>query len=46
MLVLVDSDSCGDGFCLIVLANSVWVFLVVLTAGFAYEWKKGAMDWE
>ena len=25
---------------------SMMVFLVVLTAGFAYEWKKGAMDWE
>lgn len=21
-------------------------FLVVLTAGFAYEWKKGALEWE
>ncbi|MXY35046.1 MAG: NADH-quinone oxidoreductase subunit A [Boseongicola sp. SB0664_bin_43] len=25
---------------------SMIVFLVVLTVGFAYEWKKGAMDWE
>jgi NADH-quinone oxidoreductase subunit A len=25
---------------------SMMVFLVVLTIGFAYEWKKGAMDWE
>lgn len=25
---------------------SMMVFLAVLTAGFAYEWKKGAMDWE
>ncbi|MEL6206768.1 MAG: NADH-quinone oxidoreductase subunit A [Pseudomonadota bacterium] len=25
---------------------SMMVFLVVLTVGFAYEWKKGAMDWE
>ncbi len=25
---------------------SMMVFLGVLTAGFAYEWKKGAMDWE
>lgn len=22
------------------------VFLVILTVGFAYEWKKGALDWE
>ena len=21
-------------------------FLAVLTVGFAYEWKKGALDWE
>jgi len=25
---------------------SMMVFLAVLTAGFAYEWKKGAMTWE
>jgi NADH-quinone oxidoreductase subunit A len=25
---------------------SMMVFLAVLTAGFCYEWKKGAMDWE
>ncbi len=25
---------------------SMMVFLGVLTAGFAYEWKKGALDWE
>lgn len=25
---------------------SMMVFLVVLTVGFAYEWKKGAMEWE
>jgi NADH-quinone oxidoreductase subunit A len=25
---------------------SMMVFLGVLTAGFAYEWKKGAMDWQ
>lgn len=25
---------------------SMMVFLAVLTAGFAYEWKKGAMDWQ
>jgi NADH-quinone oxidoreductase subunit A len=22
------------------------VFLAVLTIGFAYEWKKGALEWE
>ena len=25
---------------------SMIVFLVVLTIGFAYEWKKGALEWE
>ena len=25
---------------------SMMVFLVVLTVGFAYEWKKGAMEWQ
>lgn len=25
---------------------SMVVFLAVLTAGFVYEWKKGALDWE
>jgi len=25
---------------------SMMVFLAVLTIGFAYEWKKGAMQWE
>ncbi len=25
---------------------SMVVFLVVLTAGFIYEWKKGALDWD
>ncbi|NES64694.1 MAG: NAD(P)H-quinone oxidoreductase subunit 3, partial [Okeania sp. SIO2D1] len=25
---------------------SMMVFLFVLTVGFAYEWKKGAMTWE
>lgn len=25
---------------------SVMVFLAVLTVGFIYEWKKGALDWE
>ena len=25
---------------------SMMVFLAVLTAGFAYEWKKGALEWQ
>ena len=25
---------------------SMMVFLTVLTVGFAYEWKKGALDWQ
>jgi len=25
---------------------SMMVFLIVLTVGFAYEWKKGALEWE
>ena len=25
---------------------AVLIFLAVLVAGFAYEWKKGALDWE
>ncbi len=25
---------------------AMMVFLGVLTAGFAYEWKKGALEWE
>lgn len=25
---------------------SMMIFLVVLTAGFVYEWKKGALNWE
>ncbi len=25
---------------------SMMVFLVVLTVGFAYEWKKGGLEWE
>ena len=25
---------------------SMMIFLVVLTIGFAYEWKKGALEWE
>jgi NADH-quinone oxidoreductase subunit A len=26
--------------------RSMMAFLAVLTAGFAYEWKKGAMEWQ
>ena len=26
--------------------TTVMVFLAVLTIGFAYEWKKGALEWE
>jgi NADH-quinone oxidoreductase subunit A len=25
---------------------TVMIFLAVLTVGFIYEWKKGALDWE
>jgi NADH-quinone oxidoreductase subunit A len=25
---------------------SVMIFLGILVVGFAYEWKKGALDWE
>jgi len=25
---------------------SMMIFLAVLTIGFAYEWKKGALDWQ
>jgi len=25
---------------------AMMVFLAILTVGFAYEWKKGALDWE
>ena len=25
---------------------SMMVFLLILTVGFAYEWKKGALEWE
>ena len=28
------------GFC------SIMIFLFILTVGFIYEWKKGALDWE
>jgi NADH:ubiquinone oxidoreductase subunit 3 (subunit A) len=23
----------------------MYIFLIVLTVGFSYEWKKGALDW-
>ena len=26
--------------------GSMMIFLVVLTIGFAYEWKKGALEWD
>ncbi len=25
---------------------SMMIFLFILTVGFVYEWKKGALDWE
>ena len=25
---------------------SMMIFLLVLTIGFAYEWKKGALEWQ
>ena len=25
---------------------SMIIFLLILTIGFVYEWKKGALDWE
>ena len=25
---------------------SMMIFLIILTVGFIYEWKKGALDWE
>jgi NADH-quinone oxidoreductase subunit A len=25
---------------------SMLIFLLILTLGFVYEWKKGALDWE
>jgi len=25
---------------------SMMIFLLILTVGFIYEWKKGALDWE
>jgi NADH-quinone oxidoreductase subunit A len=24
----------------------MFIFLIVLTVGFIYEWKKGALDWD
>ena len=26
--------------------TSMMIFLAVLTVGFVYEWRKGALDWE
>ena len=26
--------------------NKVMLFLLILTIGFIYEWKKGALEWE
>ena len=26
--------------------SSMMIFLIILTVGFIYEWKKGALDWE
>ena len=26
--------------------SEVMIFLFILTVGFIYEWKKGALDWE
>lgn len=26
--------------------SAMMIFLTILTVGFAYEWKKGALDWE
>jgi len=39
-VVLGDLPAWGVGFW------SVMVFLGILTVGFLYEWKKGALDWE
>ena len=30
----------------LVVFSTVVVFLVILTVGFIYEWKKGALDWD
>ena len=27
-------------------SGTAFVFLAVLTIGFAYEWKKGALEWQ
>ncbi len=39
-VVLGDLPPWGVGFW------SMMVFLAILTVGFVYEWKKGALDWE
>ncbi len=39
-VILGDLPAWGIGFW------SMMVFLAILTVGFAYEWKKGALDWE
>jgi NADH:ubiquinone oxidoreductase subunit 3 (subunit A) len=26
--------------------STMFLFLLILTMGFFYEWKKGALDWE
>jgi NADH-quinone oxidoreductase subunit A len=39
-VVLGDLPAWGVGFW------SVMIFLGILTVGFLYEWKKGALDWE
>ena len=38
--VLGDLGAWGVGFW------SMMIFLAILTVGFLYEWKKGALDWE
>jgi NADH-quinone oxidoreductase subunit A len=38
--VLGDLPAWGPGFW------SVMIFLALLTVGFVYEWKRGALDWE
>jgi len=38
--VLGDLEAWGPAFW------SMMVFLAILTVGFLYEWKKGALDWE
>ncbi len=39
-VILGDLPAWGVGFW------SVMIFLGILTVGFLYEWKKGALDWE